>query len=291
MPRPDRLPPRARPLARGAARAIAAALAAGAVAPGPLAAQPGASPAAAAPPPGAAGAVGARTASPSARTAPPNTLTAAERAAGWRLLFDGASLAGWRGLGRDSVPTAHWTVEDGAIKKIPSGQVAVQADGQPLAGGDLMTAATYGDFELTWEWRVSPGGNSGVKYNVSEALSTSVAPPHAAKGFEYQMIDDDRHPDGKLVTHKTGDLYDLIASNDRKRVRPAGEWNRSRLVFRGGAASTGSTASGWSPTRSGRRRCARRSRPASTRAGRGSASAGAGTSCCRTTTTRSGSAT
>ncbi len=177
---------------------------------------------------------GAAAAAPSAAlSAAPNTLTAAERAAGWRLLFDGRSLAGWRGLGRDTVPTAHWTVEGGAIKKIASGQVPVQADGQPVGGGDLMTEATYGDFELTWEWRVSPGGNSGVKYNVSEERSTSVQPRHAAKGFEYQMIDDDRHPDGKLVKHKTGDLYDLIASNERKRVRPAGEWNRSRLVFRG----------------------------------------------------------
>ena len=162
-----------------------------------------------------------------------NTLTPAERAAGWRLLFDGRSLAGWRGLGRDTVPTAHWRVADGAIEKIASGRVPVQADGQPVAGGDLMTDSTYGDFELTWEWKVSPGGNSGVKYNVSEERSTSVAPPTAAKGFEYQMIDDDRHPDGKLVRHKTGDLYDLIASTDRKRVRPVGEWNRSRLVFRG----------------------------------------------------------
>ncbi len=195
---------------------------------GPAAARPaGAQPAAPRPAPAAA---------PAAAPAPgdaPNTLSAAERAAGWRLLFDGRSFAGWRGLGRDTVPTAHWQVEGGAIKKIPSGQVPVQADGQPVGGGDLMTEATYGDFELTWEWRVSPGGNSGVKYNVSEELSTSVPPRNAAKGFEYQMIDDDRHPDGRLVKHKTGDLYDLIASGDRKQVRPAGEWNRSRLVFRG----------------------------------------------------------
>lgn len=163
----------------------------------------------------------------------PNQLTAAERAAGWALLFDGTSLRGWRGLGRDTVPSAHWTVENGAIKKIPSGQVAVQADGQPIGGGDLMTEGSYGDFELSWEWKVAPGANSGIKYNVSEERSTSLQPRHAAKGFEYQVIDDDRHPDGQLVKHKTGDLYDLIASNERKRVRPAGEWNASRIVFRG----------------------------------------------------------
>src|SRR4051812_15204562 len=68
-----------------------------------------------------------------------NTLTAAEKAAGWRLLFDGRSLAGWRGLGYDSVPTAHWKVVDGTIRKIPSGKVALMPDGQPAQGGDLMT--------------------------------------------------------------------------------------------------------------------------------------------------------
>jgi len=163
----------------------------------------------------------------------PNRLTRAERDAGWTLLFDGRTLAGWRGLGYPGVPASHWVVTDGAIKKISSGKVPVQADGQPLEGGDLMTEATYGDFELAWEWRVTPGANSGVKYNVSEELSTSIPPKHAAKGFEYQIIDDDRHPDGKLVTHKTGDLYDLFASNDRKHLRPVGEWNESRIKFVG----------------------------------------------------------
>jgi hypothetical protein len=171
---------------------------------------------------------------PSAATSvAPNQLTDEERQDGWQLLFDGTSLRGWRGLGRDTVPTAHWAVDSGAIHKIPSGQVPVQADGQPLGGGDLMTDATYGDFELAWEWKVAPGANSGVKYNVSEQLSTSIQPRNAAKGFEYQIIDDDRHPDGKLVRHKTGDLYDLLSSNERKRVRPVGEWNQSRILYRG----------------------------------------------------------
>ncbi len=165
--------------------------------------------------------------------APHNTLTAAERAAGWRLLFDGTSLRGWRGLGRDTVPTAYWTVRDGAIEKRASGQVPHAPDGQPLEGGDLLTDATYGDFELRWEWKISPGGNSGVKYNVSEALSTTLEPRHAAKGFEYQMLDDDRHADGKLPTHRAAALYDLVAPNASKRLRPVGEWNTSRIVFRG----------------------------------------------------------
>jgi Domain of Unknown Function (DUF1080) len=163
----------------------------------------------------------------------PNQLTAIERSAGWTLLFDGRTLTGWRGLGYPGVPALHWVVSDGTIKKVSSGKVAVQADGQPLEGGDLMTEATYGDFELAWEWRATPGANSGVKYNVSEELSTSIPPKHAAKGFEYQIIDDDRHPDGRLAKHRTGDLYDLFASSDRKRVRPVGEWNESRILFVG----------------------------------------------------------
>src|SRR2546428_374194 len=110
--------------------------------------------------------------------------------------------AGWRGLGYDSVPSAHWVVVDGAIKKIASGNVPKLPDGQPRQGGDLMTVATFGDFELTWEWKVTPGANSGVKYNVSEELSMAQAPNHAALGFEYQMLDDDRHEDGKLPTHR-----------------------------------------------------------------------------------------
>jgi len=170
----------------------------------------------------------------------PNTLTPVERTAGWRLLFDGTSLAGWRGLGYDTVPTAHWVVVDGAIKKIPSGDVPRVADGRPLVGGDLMTIDSFGDFELSWEWKVTPGANSGVKYNVSEAMSltqggagTQGGPTHSALGFEYQMLDDDRHEDGKLPTHRSAALYDLIAPNDKKQLRPVGEWNRSRIVVRG----------------------------------------------------------
>src|SRR2546430_8596434 len=128
----------------------------------------------------------------------PNTLTPAERTAGWRLLFDGHTLAGWRGLGYDTVPTGHWVVVDGAIKKIASGNVPRVADGRPLVGGDLMTVDSFADFELSFEWKVTPGANSGVKYNVSEAMS--VAPPHSALGFEYQIPADDRHTAGNLPT-------------------------------------------------------------------------------------------
>jgi hypothetical protein len=152
---------------------------------------------------------------------------------GWRSLFDGRTLKGWHALGYQQIPPGLWTVEDGAIKHLEKRKGAVQADGQPLVGFDLVSDDSYQDFELTWEWKISAAGNSGVKYNVSEQLSTSMDPPHAAKGWEYQIIDDAANEDNKPATHRTGALYDMIAPNEFKRVRPAGQWNQSRLIFRG----------------------------------------------------------
>ena len=160
--------------------------------------------------------------------------------AGWQSLFDGRTLTGWRGVGYDTVPTSHWTVVDGAIKKIASGDVPRVADGRPLVGGDLMTVDSFADFELSFEWKVTAGANSGVKYNVSEAMSlaqggagTQGGPTHSALGFEYQVLDDEHHEDGKLPSHRAGALYDLIAPGDRKQLRAVGEWNSARIVFRG----------------------------------------------------------
>lgn len=168
-----------------------------------------------------------------AKVTRPNELSQAEKDAGWKLLFDGKTLRGWRGLGYDSVPSAHWKVENGAIKKIASGEVPRMPDGQPAAGGDLMTEAAFEDFELAWEWKVTPGANSGVKYNVSEKFSLENAANHAALGFEYQILDDSLAEDNKIATHRAGSLYDMIAPNETKRLRPAGQWNQSLLVFRG----------------------------------------------------------
>lgn len=163
----------------------------------------------------------------------PNVLTRAEAQAGWQLLFDGQTLQGWHALGFHSVPAGLWTVRDGAIEHLEKHKGAIQADGQPLVGFDLISDNSYQDFELTWEWKISRAGNSGVKYNVDEKLSTTFDPIHAAKGWEYQIIDDSLNEDNKLATHRTGALYDMFAPNEFKRVKPAGEWNRSRLLFRG----------------------------------------------------------
>jgi hypothetical protein len=163
-----------------------------------------------------------------------NVLTAAEKTEGWVLLFDGKSFDGWRGLGREGIPAGHWMIEDGCIKKIPSGEVPLQADGQPLTGGDIMTVETFENFELMLEWKISAAGNSGVKYNVSEEMSVAYPPPNAALGFEYQILDDDGHPDAKNGANRTaGALYDMI-SPAGKTLRPVGEFNQARLIFNGG---------------------------------------------------------
>jgi len=187
--------------------------------------------------PGSPGTSGAPTASQADETAGalPNWLDAAEEAAGWRLLFDGDTFEGWRGLGRDAIPEGHWQIEDGAIRKVASGEVPTAADGQPLEGGDIMTEEAFGDFELVLEWRVAPGANSGIKYNVSEEMSTAAPPVHAALGFEYQILDDDLHPDAQNGPNRTaGGLYDLVPPGMAKGLRPVGEFNEARVVFDGG---------------------------------------------------------
>lgn len=163
----------------------------------------------------------------------PNGLSVRERSAGWKLLFDGTTFAGWRGLGYDSVPSAHWNIVEGAIHKIPGGAVPRMADGQPAVGGDLMTTSSFRDFELAFEWKVAPGANSGVKYNVSEEMSMKVAPNHAALGFEYQVLDDALNDDNKIPSHRAGALYDMIPPNENKRLQPVGQWNHSVIVMKG----------------------------------------------------------
>ncbi|MFC1660955.1 DUF1080 domain-containing protein [Gemmatimonadota bacterium] len=151
---------------------------------------------------------------------------------GWKALFDGQSFDGWRGLGRDSVPRGHWVIEDGCIRKVASGTVPTAADGQPLVGGDLMTVEAFRDFELVFEWRVGAGANSGIKYNVSEEMSTAAPPVHAALGFEYQILDDELHPDALNGPNRTaGALYDLVPPGPLKELRPVGSFNEGRIVF------------------------------------------------------------
>src|SRR4030095_3422186 len=110
--------------------------------------------------------------------------------AGWKLLFNGKDLTGWRTYGKPAPPGAGWKVEDGVLKKLKG-----------VRGGDIITEGKFNDFELSWEWRISPAGNSGVKYLVTEDRSS-------APGHEYQLLDDGAHPDGKFgPIRQTAALY------------------------------------------------------------------------------------
>lgn len=156
-----------------------------------------------------------------------NVLTAAEKAAGWRLLFDGKTLNGWRGFHRDK-PGTGWTAEGGVLK-----MVAMQREPGKDIGGDLITVDQFANFEFQVEWKLSQGGNSGIKYLVSEDLPKT---GRGAISFEYQLLDDDNHPDAKLGiagNRKAGSLYDLIPAGPNKKIRPIGEFNQTRIVKRG----------------------------------------------------------
>jgi hypothetical protein len=141
-----------------------------------------------------------------------NTLTAEEKAAGWRLLFDGTTLNGWRGY-RSPAP-AGWTAVDGALARTGP-------------GGDLMTTDEFGDFELSLDWKVGPGGNSGIIYRVATGPGQ---PWHT--GPEMQVLDNARHADGKNPLTSAGSNY-AVHAPVKDATRPVGEWNTARLVARG----------------------------------------------------------
>jgi inosose dehydratase len=141
----------------------------------------------------------------------------AASAAGWISLFDGKTLHGWRGYKRDDARATRWKVEDGMLTVEP-------ATGQDTRGAlDLITRDTYDTFEMSFEWRIAPGGNSGVKYFVLEDRD-------AAIGHEYQIIDDERHPDAKTgPKRQTSAFYDVLPA-EHVPLKPAGEFNHSRIV-------------------------------------------------------------
>jgi hypothetical protein len=152
---------------------------------------------------------------------PANTLTSEERAAGWRLLFDGQSTKGWRGFAKPVGTLNGWFVENGRLRHRPSSGQNSQNT------GDLITIDTFNDFDFTFDWVISVGGNSGVKYLVVENRDGPIA-------HEYQVIDDVKHPDALVGPHRaTGALYDVIAAPANKPIKPAGQLNSGRIVVSG----------------------------------------------------------
>lgn len=154
-----------------------------------------------------------------------NTLTPDEVAAGWQLLFDGVSTAGWRGYNQEAFPAVGWGVADGNLV------VMAPPEGEEGSGGDIVTEAEFSDFELVFEFLVTPEGNSGVFYRVVESPERAlwqVAP-------EYQVLDDSAYVamgTMDMNRHLTGDNYDLQASVVRA-SSPLGTWNQGRILVDG----------------------------------------------------------
>ena len=147
--------------------------------------------------------------------ASPNELTPGEKSAGWQLLFDGKTTAGWRGIGKAAFPADKWIVEDGWLHGLGKG------------GGDIITTNQFEQFELSWEWKLEEGGNSGVKYFIIES--------RGAIGHEYQILDDNKHPDGKLAAGKrlTAAYYDVLKTSVPTNLKAPGEVNESRILVKG----------------------------------------------------------
>jgi hypothetical protein len=151
-----------------------------------------------------------------ARAAESNQLSPAEKADGWKLLFDGKSTDGWHSYQKKLFPAKGWVVEDGWLHGLGQG------------GGDILSDGEYDQFELQWEWRLASAGNSGLKYFVLETRKTAL-------GHEYQMLDDARNPDGKVAAgkHVTASFYDVLKPTVSPPTRPMGEINQSRILVRG----------------------------------------------------------
>ncbi len=154
----------------------------------------------------------------------PNTLSPAEKRNGVSMLWDGQTTNGWRGAHKDKFPENGWAIKDNVLSVVAS------AGAEAANGGDIVTIKEYSAFICQFDFKLTEGANSGVKYFVTEAENNK----GSAIGLEYQVLDDARHPDAKLgvVGNRTlASLYDLIPSNREPRARRAiGEWNRGMIV-------------------------------------------------------------
>lgn len=183
-----------------------------------------------------------------------NQLTADETAAGWKLLFDGKTFQHWMDPNKRVPQGKGWTIEEGTIRALPKAYISE----------DLISASTYENFELSFEWKISPGGNSGVKYRIHDAIfvdegkvpkgltweqkvayelenRVSQRREPSATGprqeytvaFEYQVIDNERHRDAQRgPLYQAGALYSMIPAA-QPAAKPVGEWNQGRIVVRG----------------------------------------------------------
>jgi len=175
-----------------------------------------------------------------------NQLTPSEKSAGWKLLFNGKDMSEWDDPRQKSPAGDAWTIEDGCLK----------ARARPRITEDLFTQETFSDFELVFDWRISPGGNSGLKYRIQDhvflrggwtgrfedLVNLSLRDRRSDRpargqdyviGFEYQILDNALNADARAgLSHTTGALYDMVPPQ-RPASRPVGEFNHSRIVLRG----------------------------------------------------------
>lgn len=146
-----------------------------------------------------------------------NALSDYEARTGWKLLFDGKTSNGWQKFGTKEPVGSAWKVIDGAITLKPG-------TGE---GGDIMTDADYSDFDLSIDWKIAPGGNSGIFYRSDPTQS----PPYLT-GPEMQVLDNAGHSDGRNILTSAGSVY-AVYPGVREAIRPAGQWNTFRIIAQG----------------------------------------------------------
>jgi hypothetical protein len=151
-----------------------------------------------------------------------NQLTDAEKKDGWSLLFDGNSYKGWHNYGKTTVGSA-WKIDSNCIML----DTTVKENWQIKNGGDIVTDAEYENFHLKLEWKIAKDGNSGIIFYVNE--DTAKYKYAWMTGPEMQVLDNEGHPDSKIIKHRAGDLYDLISCK-KETVNKAGQWNQAEII-------------------------------------------------------------
>lgn len=163
-----------------------------------------------------------------------NQITPEEQRKGWRLLWDGKTTAGWRSARNNSFPKSGWEIKDGELT------ILATDGGEATGPGDIVTSDLFSSFELELEFKITEGANSGIKYFVDADLNKG---PGSAIGCEFQILDDEKHPDAKAGVNgnrTVGSLYDLIPAeglsspNRPKQFKGIGVWNKARIVVKGG---------------------------------------------------------